>query len=126
MKRSFIIPSIILVVLLTCFFSKSDDFYKKIDDLYSPSDNPEIPGGFAVAIIKEGRATASPNAGLTMAAMAGGLGVALEKAGHYRLGVGLGTPVTADIWESVKVMWWVAAMICCLSLIVLAVHHAIL
>lgn len=32
--------------------------------------------------------TLSPNAGWTMAAMAGALGVALEKPGHYRLGAG--------------------------------------
>lgn len=75
---------------------------------------------------REGRSTASPNAGLTMAAMAGGLGVVLEKVGHYRLGSGLRTPGATDIRESVKVMWWVAAMVCCLALGILAVHHAIL
>lgn len=37
---------------------------------------------------REGRFTASPNAGQTMAAMAGALGVTLEKRGHYRLGDG--------------------------------------
>ena len=37
---------------------------------------------------REGRSTASPNAGQTMAAMAGALGVTLEKRGHYRLGDG--------------------------------------
>lgn len=37
---------------------------------------------------RDGRSTASPNAGQTMAAMAGALGVTLEKRGHYRLGDG--------------------------------------
>jgi adenosylcobinamide-phosphate synthase len=37
---------------------------------------------------RDHRRTASPNAGWTMAAMAGALGVSLEKTGHYRLGDG--------------------------------------
>ncbi len=37
---------------------------------------------------RDHRATASPNAGWTMAAMAGALGVSLEKPGAYRLGEG--------------------------------------
>ena len=37
---------------------------------------------------RDGGLTASPNAGQTMAAMAGALGVTLEKRGHYRLGDG--------------------------------------
>jgi adenosylcobinamide-phosphate synthase len=37
---------------------------------------------------RDGRSTASPNAGQTMAAMAGALGVTLEKRGYYRLGDG--------------------------------------
>ncbi|MCX6022723.1 MAG: adenosylcobinamide-phosphate synthase CbiB [Chloroflexi bacterium] len=41
----------------------------------------------AIAVAwRDGGKTASPNAGLTMAAAAGALGVALEKVGHYRLG----------------------------------------
>ena len=36
--------------------------------------------------LSEHSKTESPNAGWTMAAMAGGLGVQLEKVGHYRLG----------------------------------------
>jgi adenosylcobinamide-phosphate synthase len=39
--------------------------------------------------------TASPNAGWTMAAMAGALGVGLEKPGHYRLGSGPTPPAGA-------------------------------
>ena len=37
---------------------------------------------------RDGGSTSSPNAGQTMAAMAGALGVTLEKRGHYRLGDG--------------------------------------
>lgn len=37
---------------------------------------------------RDGRLTASPNSGWAMAAMAGALGVELEKVGHYRLGAG--------------------------------------
>jgi len=40
------------------------------------------------ALRLDGARTASPNAGRTMAAMAGALGVALDKPGHYRLGAG--------------------------------------
>jgi len=74
---------------------------------------------------KEGSTTESPNAGLTMAAMAGALGVELEKTGHYRLGSGLRQPTTADIVESVKVMHWVAFFGCLLTFILLMVHYAI-
>lgn len=41
--------------------------------------------------------TASPNAGYPMSAMAGALGVELEKTGHYRLGAGFRKPASTDI-----------------------------
>ena len=48
---------------------------------------PGMAGGRAWRIMFAHRGrTESPNAGWTMAAMAGGLGVTLEKVGHYRLG----------------------------------------
>ncbi len=47
--------------------------------------------------------TASPNAGWTMAAMAGGLGVILEKPGAYRLGVGR-CPHARDVEAAVTIM----------------------
>jgi adenosylcobinamide-phosphate synthase len=37
-------------------------------------------------MLRDGRTTESPNAGWTMSAMAGALGVQLEKVGYYRLG----------------------------------------
>ena len=66
-----------------------------------------LTGGDAWAALKvmwsdHGR-TASPNAGWTMAAMAGGLGVVLEKSGAYRLGQGR-SPVTAHIAIAVRAM----------------------
>ena len=48
--------------------------------------------------------TASPNAGHPMSAMAGALGVELEKVGHYRLGAGQRLPTSADIRRSVRLM----------------------
>jgi adenosylcobinamide-phosphate synthase len=41
--------------------------------------------------------TASPNAGIPMSAMAGALGVELEKIDHYALGEGLHLPTSKDI-----------------------------
>jgi adenosylcobinamide-phosphate synthase len=53
--------------------------------------------------------TASPNAGWTMAAMAGALGVALEKPGAYRLGDGR-SPTADDIARAVGIMALGAAL----------------
>ena len=60
--------------------------------------------------------TASPNAGWTMSAMAGALGVTLEKASTYRLGQGR-APGTADVERSVRLMTRAAglALLVCLS-----------
>lgn len=54
------------------------------------------------------RRTASPNAGWTMAAMAGALGIALERAGAYRLGAGR-CAGSHDIRRSRAVLAWSAA-----------------
>src|SRR5262249_62155598 len=51
---------------------------------------------------RDGRLTESPNAGQTMAAMAGALRVTLEKHEHYRLGAGA-PPDVAAIDRSVRV-----------------------
>ena len=51
---------------------------------------------------RDAAATASPNAGHTMAAMAGALGVTLEKHGHYRLGGGAAPGIT-DIDRAVRI-----------------------
>ena len=56
------------------------------------------------------RLTASPNAGWTIGAMSGLLGVALEKAGHYRIGDGLDDPAPRHIGQSVRVALVVAVI----------------
>ncbi|MEA2641541.1 MAG: adenosylcobinamide-phosphate synthase [Chloroflexota bacterium] len=66
-------------------------------------------GAFAVAM-RDHAATASPNAGWPMAAMAGALGVRLEKVGHYRVGVGGRPPCPADVRRAVRVSRWVAIL----------------
>ncbi len=73
----------------------------------------------ALAILRRDRGgTASPNAGWTMAAMAGALGVVLEKPGAYRLGDGA-LPVAADIERAVRMLR--AAAVVSLALAVAAV-----
>ncbi len=58
----------------------------------------------ALAVLRSDRGrTASPNAGWTMAAMAGALGVTLEKPGAYRLGDGP-PPGARDIARSIRVL----------------------
>jgi adenosylcobinamide-phosphate synthase len=46
---------------------------------------------------RDSRKTASPNAGIPMSAMAGALGVELEKVDHYRLGQSLRSPSVHDL-----------------------------
>lgn len=53
---------------------------------------------------RDARTTASPNAGYPMSAMAGALGVELEKIGQYRLGRGLSAPKAEDIRRAVRLM----------------------
>ena len=69
--------------------------------------------------------TASPNAGWTMSAMAGLLGVCLEKPGHYRLGEGLREPEPADIGQAVTVVNRTTVLAVVVALGVLAARHAI-
>lgn len=52
--------------------------------------------------------TASPNAGVPMSAMAGVLGVELEKVGHYALGKGLRLPAPADLARARRVLYFSA------------------
>ncbi|HZO39550.1 MAG TPA: adenosylcobinamide-phosphate synthase CbiB [Methylomirabilota bacterium] len=59
--------------------------------------------GALARLLSDRRRTASPNAGWTMAAMAGALGVLLEKPGAYRLGAGE-LPVVGDVDRSLRVL----------------------
>ena len=54
--------------------------------------------------------TESPNAGWTMAAMAGGLGVTLEKIGHYRLGEPAPEPEVRHIPMATRALYVTAAL----------------
>jgi adenosylcobinamide-phosphate synthase len=55
-------------------------------------------------------ATASPNAGWPMSAMAGALGIRLEKVGHYRLGLGPRAPQHSDLPRARRLMRWAAGL----------------
>jgi adenosylcobinamide-phosphate synthase len=59
---------------------------------------------------RDASTTASPNAGYPMSAMAGGLGVELEKTGHYRLGAGLRKSGSSDIRRARRILIAVAGM----------------
>ena len=65
--------------------------------------------GWRIAMRDHGL-TASPNAGWTIGAAAGLLEVALEKAGHYRIGDGLRDPGHSDIGAAVRLGYGVAAV----------------
>ena len=54
--------------------------------------------------------TESPNAGWTMSAMSGLIGVALEKPGHYLIGNGLRRPGAVDIGRAVRLAYLTAAL----------------
>lgn len=49
--------------------------------------------------------TASPNAGIPMSAMAGALGVELEKIEHYALGKGFCAPTSADLAHARRILY---------------------
>jgi adenosylcobinamide-phosphate synthase len=65
--------------------------------------------GWTVLTADAGK-TASPNAGWTMSAVAGLLGVTLEKPGHYRLGEGMAQPSPADVRSAVRLSFRIAGL----------------
>jgi len=68
---------------------------------------------------RDGGRTASPNAGWTMAAMAGALGVTLEKPGAYRLGSGP-LPTARHIHRAIAVMLFASGLSVAVGLAVAA------
>ncbi|MGQ9681954.1 MAG: cobalamin biosynthesis protein, partial [Anaerolineae bacterium] len=79
----------------------------------------QVPRALATAASQHGR-TASPNAGWTMSAMAGALGVTLEKVGHYRLEGGSATPDA----EAIGAALTVARATLCLLVLAAVVYAA--
>ena len=63
--------------------------------------------------------TESPNAGWTMSATAGALGVEVEKKGHYRLGDATVPLSTETIAQATQILWAAAAMWAGLSIAVI-------
>lgn len=54
---------------------------------------------------RDSSVTASPNAGVPMSAMAGALGVELEKVDHYQLGKGLRHPAVSDLIRARRMLY---------------------
>ena len=73
---------------------------------------PGMAGGRAwrIMLAHRGR-TESPNAGWTMAAMAGGLGVMLEKIGHYSLGDPAPEPLPKHIGIATRALYATTALV---------------
>ena len=76
-------------------------------------------------MLRDRRHTASPNAGLTMSAMAGLLGARLEKPGHYCLGEGMREPKTEDIGIAIRVAEQTAILGVVVTFGLLAMRHAV-
>jgi CubicO group peptidase (beta-lactamase class C family) len=55
MKKFMLISLLLLKAISIGSLNGSEDLEKKIDALFAPSDNPDIPGGFAVALVKDGQ-----------------------------------------------------------------------
>ena len=72
------------------------------------------------------RLTQSPNAGWTIGAMSGLLGVTLEKPEHYRIGEGMAGPNSSHIRTSTRVAYTVAAIGMVISLGALALRGLVM
>ncbi len=87
---------------------------------------PEQRAGRAWRIMGRDHArTASPNAGWTMSAMAGALGVELEKPGHYKLGDPTRSLEPGDITHAIQSMYLVAALGLLVALGLIFLRYAI-
>jgi|DewCreStandDraft_5_1066085.scaffolds.fasta_scaffold00538_16 adenosylcobinamide-phosphate synthase len=81
-------------------------------------------GAVRLAVCEAGR-TASPNAGWPMAAMAGALGVCLEKPAHYRLGDRYREPEAADIARARALLHPAAALCFLIAGVLVPVRRAL-
>jgi adenosylcobinamide-phosphate synthase len=70
--------------------------------------------------LRDGRNTESPNAGWPMAAVAGALGVELEKVGHYRLGTPIEPLAPRQVGRAMRVVGGALALAATVSLAVSA------
>lgn len=75
-------------------------------------------------MLAQHRRTASPNAGWTMSAMAGALGVTLEKVGHYRLEGGDGSLDADTLERCFRVVQWTMVLVVCCMVLLMGVLHA--
>lgn len=73
---------------------------------------------------RDHRRTPSPNGGWTMSAMAGALGLKLEKAGCYRLGNDGGTAAITAINASLKLVYVATAVWCAATIIIMVFYYA--
>ena len=74
---------------------------------------------------RDGSRTASPNAGVTISAMAGLLGTRLEKPGYYCIGEGMSEPEPSDIGKAIRIAERAALLALVLVFGLLAARHVI-
>jgi len=76
-----------------------------------------------LTMVSQHRRTASPNAGWSIAAMAGALSVKLEKTGYYRMEGGNRNPDAQVIKRSIRVVWWTVTLVVFITLFITGVLH---
>lgn len=76
-----------------------------------------------IVALRDGKTTASPNAGWPMAAVAGALGVELEKVDHYRLGKGMPLPDDRSVTAAIR-LCRAAGTVSIVALVVLKLAEA--
>ena len=67
--------------------------------------------------------TESPNAGWTMATMAGALGVTLAKTGHYRLGDPAPEPDAPHLRRAIRALYAATALAAVIAIAIIALRH---
>jgi adenosylcobinamide-phosphate synthase len=85
----------------------------RLTGLFIMLSTPFCGGSFGYAwriMWRDSNQTSSPNAGIPMSAMAGALGIELEKVNHYRLGEGLRSPTIHDILRTRRLLYTAVAL----------------